>query len=337
MFGRLAFVVILASLGTSVASGQEEKFREFKGTIRQLDVKSGSLALKLLSSDTSLALNLASRDLPVTNAVGEKIPLEGLREEHRIAAKVRGEDEVVAIRLDGPFVHGTVREVHPASRTIHFKDPFGEKAIQVPMGVKVVTRDGESSLEKLKAGDPVQFLFSLDKKNVLQVNTGKGIAARDPYLRITRYYGILADLDREKRRVQVFVQNIDAGLIKSYEVSPDAFLRLQYHLKPMVEVGFDQFAKWVKVYYFVDRDTGRIVNIDADMPVMVRRKVAKIDARTITVEDEQKEKSLPLDPNVKVLTPKGDGRLSAITPGRIVNCGLSLDRQRVLVVYLWDR
>jgi len=318
-------------------SGQEEKLKEIKGAIRQLDLKTGALTLQLASSDKQMALSLAAKDLPVTNPLGEKLKLTDLRAELRVSAKIRGEDEVVALKIDGPYLYGIVKKVDVAARTVTFKKVFGDRTITVPAQAKFMLTGEEGKINDLKIGGAVQVLFSLDRKSILQVQAGKGINARDPYLRITRYYGILVDVDQPKRQVQVFVQSTDAGAIKAYDVSPDAYLRLQYHLKPIGEVGFDQFAKWVKIYYYVDRDTGRIVNMDADLPVMTRRKVLKVEPGTITVEDELKEKTLPLAADVKVLTPRGEGKLAEVAANRIVNCGLSLDRSRVQIIYLWDK
>lgn len=337
MYKQFYLAVFLPLMTASFADAQDEKLKEVRGVIRQLDLKAGAIMLQFTSSDKQMPFNLASKDVPVASPLGDKLKLGDLREELRVAVKVRGEDEIVSVKVDGPYWHGLIKKVDPASRAITFKDVFGDRTLQIPAAVKVVAKDTEIGLETLKAGDPLQVLYSLDKKTILQVQTGKGVNSRDPYLRITRYYGVIAELDHAKRHVQMIVLNTDAGIVRSYEVSPDAYLRLQYHLKPIGEVGLDQFSKWVKAYYFVDRDTGRIINIDADLPVMLRRKVQKVEATKITVEDELKEKTLPLDANLKVLTPRGNGMLADVAVGRIVTCGLSLDRSRVLVLYLWDK
>lgn len=337
MHKQSILAALLAIATASFANAQEEKLKEVRGAIRQLDLKTGAVTLQLASSDKQMPFNLAGKDVPVAGPLGDKLSLNELREELRVAVKIRGEDEIVSVKVDGPYWHGMVKKVDAGTRTITFKDVFGERTLQIPAAVKVVAKEMEISLEALKAGDPLQVLYSLDKKTILQVQTGKGVNSRDPYLRITRYYSVIADLDHAKRQVQMIVLNTDAGIVRSYEVSPDAYLRLQYHLKPIGEVGLDQFSKWVKAYYFVDRDTGRIINMDADLPVMIRRKVLKTEAAKVTVEDELKEKALPLDANVKVLTPRGEGKLADVAMGRIVTCGLSLDRSRVLVLYLWDK
>jgi hypothetical protein len=327
----LLFAIALPTLA------QEEKLKDLKGTIRLFDAKTGQINIKSQFSETVLALSLASKDIAVTNTLGEKLKLTDVREELRVTAKIRGEDEVAALRIDGPYLYGVIKRIDVDERVVLLKDVFGEKSIKVPEAAKVIISGEPGSLKDCKVGGGIQFLTTLDKKKILQVHAGKGIQGRDPLLRVTRFQGMLVEIDHARRQVQMVVQNTDAGLIKTHDVSPDAYLRLLYHLKPIEEVGFDQFAKWVKVYYFVDRDTNRIVNIDAELPVMIRRKVIKLEGQSLTVEDELKEKNLTLAANVKVLTPKGEGRLKDVAANRIVNCGLSLDRSRVLVVYLWDR
>ena len=337
MHQRLLLLAFAFLLAAAAAPAQEEKLKEIRGAIRQLDLKAGAVTLQLPYGDKQISLNFAGKEVPVATPLAEKLALADLREDLRIAVKVRGEDEIVAVKVDGPYWHGLVKKVDAANRAVTIKDVFGERTLQIPPGVKLVAKDAEIGLETLKAGDPLQVLYSLDKKRILQVHTGKGVNSRDPYLRITRYYGVIGELDHAKRQVQMIVLNTDAGIVRSYEISPDAYLRLQYHLKPIGEVGLDQFSKWVKAYYFVDRDTGRIINMDADLPVMLRRKVQKLEGNQITIEDEHKEKTLPLDARVKVLTPRGEGKLADVAVGRLINCGLSLDRGRVLVVYLWDK
>lgn len=337
MLPRFVCILILTLAAALSVAAQDEKLKEIKGTIRQFDLKAGQITIKSLYSENVLALNLAAKDVPVTNTLGEKLKLTDVREELRITAKIRGEDDVVALRIDGPYQHGFIKSIDVAARTVVFKDVFGEKKIKIPEAAKVMIGGNPGSLADCKPGGAIQFLTSLDKKTILEVYAGKGVNGRDPFLRIIRYFGVLADIDQPKRHVQILVQNTDAGMVKSYDVSPDAYLRLLYHLKPIDEVGFDQFAKWVKIYYYVDRDTGRIVNMDAELPVMVRRRVVKLDGRKITVEDEQKEKTFELAANVKVLTPNGDGKIADIAAGRMINCALSLDRSQVAVVYLWDK
>lgn len=335
----LGAVLCLAVSSGLSATGQEEKLKELRGTIRELDLKTGALILQPPGEDKPVALSLAAKELPITDSLGAKLSLADLRPEQRIVAKLRADDEVVAIRMDGPYQHGTVKKVDVAGRIIIYKDVFAEKTLVVPAEMKIVVLGKEQPLDQFKPGDPIQFLYSLDKKRIVQIQTGKGTHARDPYLRVARHYGILTDLDSMKRTTQIFVQSLDAGVVKNYDISPDAYLRTMYHFKPVAEVGFEQFAKWIKVHYFVDRDTGKIINIDADLPVMARRKVLKVDAKAgqITVEDAMKEKTLLLAAEVKVYTPRGDGKVADIAVNRIINCGLSLDRSRVEIVYMWDR
>ncbi len=330
-------MMFLAALGAS--SAQEEKLKELKGAIIALDGKTGTLTLHQLMTDKQHTFSLAAMDLQVTDPLGRKLKLDDLREELRVTAMLRNEAEVVGLRVDGPYQNGMIKTIDKVSQSVTLKGVFGETTYRIPESAKVIVGGKDGSLKQLKAGDAMQVLFALDKKTILQVQIGKGVHSRDPYLRVVRFYGILTELDHAKRRVQVFVQSTDAGVIKTYEVSPDAQLRTMYHLKPVSDVGFEQFSKWVKVYYFVDRDTGKIVNMDADLPIMVRRKVVKFDGgtRKLTVEDELKEKTFDLAADVKVMQPKGDGKLADIAANRIVNCGLSLDRSRVQVVYLWDK
>ena len=321
------------------AAAQEEKLKELKGAIRALDLKIGTLTLQQLQTEKQHPLSLAAKDLPVVDTLGRPLKLGDLRPELRVTAKIRNEADIVSLRVDGPYLNGQIKSVDADARSITFKDVFAVKTMHIPASAPIVVNGKDGAFEQLKAGAPVQLLLSLDRKTILQVQIGKGVNIRDPYLRILRHYGILAELDHAKRTVQIFEQAPDSGILKTYEVSADAYLRTMYHLMPVREVGFEQFAKLVKVYYTIDRDTGRLINIDADLPVMVRRKVLKFEAATrrLTIEDERAEKTLELAADVKVWTPKGDGKLADVSANRIVNCGLSLDRSKVQLVYLWDR
>ncbi len=339
MFIRILATCVVFALAGTFVSAQDEKFKDVKGTIRAIDLKTGSLHMQLLYSDRQQAFNLGGKDLPVLDAIGRPLKLTDLRTELRIAAKVRGEDEIVSVHIDGPHLHGMIKKVDKVGRTLTVKDPIAEKVITVPAEAKVVALGADYPFADLKIGDPVQITYSVDAKTVLRVQTGKGTHLRDPYLRITRFYGIIADLDKSKSEVKMMTQSTDAGLIKTYPISPHAYLRMMYHTKPVKNIGSEQLGKWVKAYYFVDRDTGSIVNIDAELPVMLRRKVVRLDreSKSIVVEDELKEKTLPLASDLQVWTPKGEGRLAEIAEGRIVNCALTLDREQVQLLYLWDR
>jgi hypothetical protein len=68
----------------------------------------------------------------------------------------------------------------------------------------------------------------------------------------------------------------------------------------------------------------RIVHMDLDMPVLARRQVKSLDRerRTLTILDNDVERVLALSPRVKVLSPRGAGKLEDVVPGLIVDCGL---------------
>lgn len=321
----------------SAASAQEEKLTDVRGLIRAIDTKAGTVTLQLPLSDKQQALSLASKEVPVTNPLGQKLTLGDLREELRIIAKVRNDAEIVAIQVDGPYHYGVVRKVEAADRKVTIRNTVSDRTFQVPTSATVVDLDTEAPFERLKPGEAARVLFSLDKKKILQVQTGKKISARDPYLRTTRYYGVLGDVDHAKRTVHVMLQSADPGTVKTHEVSAEVVCRLIYSQQPIEEIPFNQVAKWVKVYYFVDRDTNRVIAIDAETPLMIRRKVVRIDAKAITVEDDGKEKTLELAPDARVKTPRGEAKLADIAVGRIVNCGLTLDRRQVAILYLWDK
>ncbi len=339
MFVRIVLVMGLLAFVISQLDAQEEKVKEIKGTIRSLDLKTGLIDLQLLYSDKHQAFSLGSKELPVFDALGRPAKLAELRSELRISAKVRGEDEIIGVRVDGPHLNGMVKKVDIPARTLIVKDPFADKVITIPANAKIMSLGADYPFTKLKAGDPIQITYAIDGKTILKVQTGKGTNIRDPLLRMIRYYGIIADLDKSKSQVTMMMQSIDAGTLKTYPISPNAYLRMMYQTKPVKEIPLEQLGKWVKASFCLNRDTGALMNIDADLPVMLRRKVVKFDleAMTLVVEDELKEKTLRLAPDVQVLAPKGQKRLTDVAPGRIVNCALTLDREQVQVLYLWDR
>ena len=338
MHTRIAASLLILFAGLSTLA-QEEKLKEFKGMIRQVDAKTGAITLKPLYDVTLREFNLASKDVPVTNALGQVLKVADLREELRVIVKLRDDEEIAAIRVDGPYHFGVIKSVNAANRTVSFKDVFGDRTVAIPVDVKIIIKGASGSLADCKVGEPIQMLLSLDKKTILQVQAGGATLSRDPYLRINRSAGIIVDLDRAKRKVQIMQQSLDYGIMKSYDLSSDAYLRLMYKLDPLKEVEFDQVAKWTKVSYCVDRDTGKVVNIDAELPFMSRRKVVKLEpmARKITVTEDGIEAVLDLDDAVTVRTPRGEGKLADVIADSIVNCALSLDRSKVLLLYLWDR
>jgi hypothetical protein len=234
-------------------------------------------------------------------------------------------------------VHGIIKRVDVARRVVTFKDFVGDKTVTVPSETPILALGAEVTLGACKIGSAIQFVYSLNRKTILRVHIGRGTQSRDPYMRVTRYAGILAEVDHAKKQATVFLQSSDKGAIKTYEVATHAYLREMFYQKPVGEVSFAQFAKWVQVSYNVQRETGQIVSMDADLPMMTRRKVMKVDASAITIEDERKEKTIPLAANVKVLTPRGEGQLSDIAPDRVVTCGLTLNREQVRVLYLLDQ
>jgi Cu/Ag efflux protein CusF len=322
-----------------VGPAQEEKLKELKGVIHAVDSKSGTITLDQMTTGKRHELSLAAKDLPVTDALGRPIKLGDLREELRVIAKLRGDVEAVSLKLDGPYLHGTIRTVDAKKRRITFKHAFGDNTIDVPKEAKVLLSGNASSLEQLQGGAAIQVLYAFDKKSVLQVQSGKGVQARDPYQKVLRYYGVLAEVDHGKRTVQIFLQSTDPGTVKTYRVSSDVYLRTMYHFKEVKEITFPQLAKWAKIDCFIDRDTDRVVHLSADLPMMIRRKVVKVDAeaRKLTIEEDQKEETLDLADDLFVWTPKGDAKLANITANRIVNCAFTLDRSKVQLLYLWDR
>jgi hypothetical protein len=337
MLKRIILMLPAVLTFVSHAPAQEEKAREIKGVIRSLDLRTGAVSLQQLSSEPLAGFNLATKDVPVSDVLGKPAKLSDLKEGLRVAVKVRNEADIVAIRVDGPNVHGIVKRVDVANRIVTFKDFVTDKTVTIPIAAPIIALGEAVTLDACKIGSAIQFVYSLDRKTIVRVHIGKGTQSRDPFMRTTRYYGVLAEVDHAKKQATMFLQSTDAGIVKTYDVAPEAYLRVMFHQKAVGEVPFAQFAKWVKVYFFVDRETGRIVNIDADLPVMIRRKVAKLDAQAITVEDEKKDKLIPLAPDVQVLTPRGEGRLADIAPNRIVSCGLTLDHAQVRVLYLWDQ
>src|ERR1700730_11927575 len=108
LFVAVPFLALLVISTAISAAAQPEKLPELRGTIRKLDVKTGVLTFLPLVETKLREFSLAAKELPVTNPLGQPLKLTDLREEMRITVKLRNDEEVVAIRIEGPYYYGAI-------------------------------------------------------------------------------------------------------------------------------------------------------------------------------------------------------------------------------------
>jgi hypothetical protein len=191
-------------------------------------------------------------------------------------------------------------------------------------------------------GQPIRVLFAPDQKGVLEVSAGKGIPNADPYRHLLRRRTVVVEVDQAKRMLRTVVFPTQEPLhAQSFTVADPVTVRLIHHYRVVQYTRFQDLVGPLAAVLTLDLDDNSVVAaIDVDMHAYGRRKVLAVDADkgTITVEMTRTEqKTLPLAGDVKVLVPAGEGKLADVTPGRIVDCAFGLNRDKVAVVYVWEK
>jgi len=328
------------SVGLSLSPALAQEGKEVKGVLQEIDATVGTVALLLGDGPKTMRVktfNLARPDLPVTDAAGQALKLTDLKPDQRVYLKIAA-DDVVAIRLAPPSLYGTLVRVDVEQRLVTLKMSMGERAVSIPAEAKIVNGQQPVQLNDLKTGFPVLIALSPDRKTVLEVRTGKGVM---PIIRLQKVIGILIDVDRDKKTVDILVsaQDGDHNLLRHLTFTPDPSFELLYQSRPFREMTLDEVARGNKVTVWTEVDTKKVAQLDLEMPTLARRAVKTFDAGQgrLVLEDSEGEKIFQLSPQVRVQTATGAGRLADIRPGVGVSCGLGPDRRRVEVVRVWEK
>src|SRR5262249_42085476 len=153
---------------------------------------------------------------------------------------------------------------------------------------------------------------------IVVVRSGRGIGSPP---QATRRLGTLIEIDRDRRLARVFRTGGgplggDVGVLREVPLAKDATFSLNYQLEPICTLKMEEITKGFDTIYWVDPVFNRVVHMDLQMPLLVRRKVKDFDRKTsnITLLQDDVESVMTLSPRVKVLSGRGAGSLDDVRP-----------------------
>ena len=310
-----------------------QKARETKAVVQEVDAIVGTITV-VVGPGQVKTFNLSRPDLPVTDFAGKSMNLKELRPDQRVVLTTSGGEDVTAIRVAPPTLFGTLVHVDLAKRMLILKSNAEEKSITLAADAKISSSLGPASLESLKTGQSLLVAFSAEKQEAIEVKFGK---IAQPPARFTKGSGTLIDIDAVKKTLDVLGTSSMSGdhaPLRHYKLTQDATCTLLYYGKAIGPLALEDAVRGVKVGYWKDPATKKIVHLQIDMPTLVRRKVKTFDAseRRLVIEDLDTERTLMLTPTAELLTASGPGKLEDIRPGILVHCGLRPDRKTVEVL-----
>lgn len=340
----LSFLILALSLSDLTFGRAQESKKDTRAVIQEINVANGTITVILTDGTKSRAdrvrtFNLDKPDLPVTDSADKPKKLADLQEDDRVFLKLIDED-VVAIRLAPPVLHGTLANVNVKERSFLVRTKIGDKAVVAPAAAKVYDTNQLARFEDLKAGTPVVVVFAPDQHTVMEVRVGKTTFL--PLVKLTKGTGFLLDVDHDRHMVQI-VSNTSAGdytFLREIPVSKDASVGLLYKAKPFREVAFTELARGVKVQFWTDVNTRKLAHVEVEMPILGRRVVKSIDRerKLLTLVDaDGGARTLTLAPKVSVRTAKGLAKIEDVVPSVAVTCALSADRKTAEVIHIVEK
>jgi len=314
--------------------------QDLKGIVKKFDLETGVLVVKPFGADRPEELSLASRDIVVSNAIGQPAKLSDLQVGSRVVLKLTN-DFVTAVKIDGPALWGTLRKIDVPKRTLHLEDPVRTHVVTVPETAKVFNSGEPISLDDLRVGQAVQVSYTPDEKTVLQVTTGKGVGTRDPHRKFVRLRILLLEVDAPGKVLSVVAHPYTEPMsFAKLTISPDLAVRLQFHFRDVCDGTLAEVRGPLNGTAIVDDEAKRVEAVELDLPIHSRRRLVEVDpaGKSVKLEEGKKTYNLELDPAVKVLQPGGDeGKLTDVQKGQLLSCGLSLDQKRVLVIQILSK
>lgn len=330
--------LFLLTLPSTLVNAQTKT--EIRGTIKKLDLENGTLAFKPLYSDKILALSLAGKEVPVTNIVGQRLPLTDLQEGQRAFITVVERTEIVAVQLEWPTYWGALQKVEFETGKLYLQNNLRDLVLPLSRDVPLVIDGKPGRWNELKDGQALKATVSVDGKKLLQVHAGKDIFPRDPHRQLRYLNGVILDVDPGPKKLQILIHNTSEPLsLEWVPVHPEAPIKINYHKRWIMNGSFEDFHKLVSIHFVRDEETQTIELVEAEVPEKTFRKVLRFEAgKTVVYEEQREEKSLPLSADFKVfLAGKGEGKVSDIDLERRLNLGLSLDRSRVITIFVPER
>jgi hypothetical protein len=334
---RIGVVLLAACAGLVASSAVTKEPKEIKAVVHGVDATAGTITVLVGSGAKTQRVrtfNLARPDLPVTDAAGQPLKLTDLHADQRVFLKTAPDEDIVAIRLAPPTLFGTIAKVNAAERTVVLRTHTGEKTVAVPAGAAIVAHGQAAKLADLKPGTLALVSFTPDRKTVRELRTGQNLV---PLTRLVKSVGILIDVDRDRRTLDVLLNYSSGGdtsALRRMALDAGASFALLDRGRAFRELTFDELARGVKVTFFTEVDTKKVSHVDVEMPFLGRRTLKAFDAgrRRLVLEDADGERVLELSERAKVRTPAGPGRVEDLRPGLAVSCGLSPDRRRLELV-----
>lgn len=334
-------ILVLSSMNSGVA---QELKKDTRAVIQEINAATGTITVILTDGTKSLAdrvrtFNLDKPDLPVTDSADKPRKLTDLQEDDRVFLKLR-DDDVVAIRLAPPVLHGTMVNLNSKLRTFAVRTKIGDKAVVVPATAKVYDTNQPARFEDLKAGAPVVVVFAPDQHNVTEVRVGKTTLL--PLVKLTKGTGFLLDVDPDRHVVQI-VSNTSVGdtsFLREIPLSKDASVGLLYKAKPFREVPLKELARGVKVQFWIDTNTRKLAHVEVEMPILGKRVVKAIDRerKLLTLADaDGGVRTLLISPKISVRTAKANAKIEDVLPSMVVTCALSADRRTVEVITIVEK
>src|SRR5581483_5970166 len=174
--------------------------------------------------------------------------------------------------------------------------------------------------------------LSEDHKTVIEVRVGKGAM---PLARLVKGTGTLLDFDAKAGEAKVLVTSGgDVSLLREVTLSKDISFNLLYQSKPFRDLMREEVHRGVKVHFWTDFTTRKLVHVEVEMPILARRTVKSFDpeSRQLVLEDADGDKMLTLTPQAKIHLIGKTGALADLKAGVSASCGLSPDRKHVEIV-----
>jgi hypothetical protein len=229
-------------------------------------------------------------------------------------------------------VHGPLLDVDVKKSEIVLKVLTGPRPIALAPATKIYRDSEPAALKDLPVGTFTRVTFTPDKKAVVEVRAGKGVNDPQPLKKMA----VLIDTDPKKRIARFFASSPfgDVSMVREVPLTSDATFSLCYQQRPMRTLQLEEITQGFQTSYWVEPVYKKAVHLDIEMPLLARRTVKAVDRenRKLTILENEVEKVLPWSPTLKILGPRGPGKLDDVVPGMSVDCGLHPDRTHIEVL-----
>jgi RNA polymerase sigma factor (sigma-70 family) len=339
--------------------------RGARGIIRAVDLKAGTITIQSLRDGDrgETTFSLAGKDVEVLSPIERRAKLSDLAPGLRVALALNDQNDVTAVRIEPVTGFGFVIRADADKRTLTLRMPRegerpAEATLRVAPDAGVMIDGRRAALTDLRQGVRVQLVLDIDRQTVLSVRAGEpqrdgdrprveadrprdGDKPRDGDRprerdgdRQGRVFGTIIDIDQAKGTINVLVGREGNLAISTFNVAKDAPVKVMFNERSVQEMSFKDLAKPVTANLVLGDDkTVSAINITAPSQ---RGRIKSVDAdkRTITLGGEERELTLELVPDAKVLLGRQEMRLGQLEQGTMAIVGLTPDRRRVLGIQI---